>query len=48
MKTQKSELNFNKSSVTELNDKQLLEVDGGTTAGCIALTKKITTIIIGD
>ena len=31
MKTQNNKLAFNKSSVTELNDAQLLEVDGGTT-----------------
>lgn len=34
MKTQNRNLAFNKSSIVELNDAQLLEVDGGTTPVC--------------
>lgn len=34
MKTQNRNLAFNKNSVIELNDSQLLEVDGGTTPVC--------------
>ncbi|WP_417291546.1 class IIb bacteriocin, lactobin A/cerein 7B family [Corallibacter sp.] len=37
MKTQNNKLAFNKSSVTELNDSQLLEVDGGTTPVCVGV-----------
>lgn len=49
MKTQNNKLDFRKISVTELNDKQLLEVDGGTSptitvssAGCVSVVVHIT------
>jgi hypothetical protein len=41
MKTQKNTLDFNKSSVTELNDAQLVEVGGGS-----ILTSIIVSVII--
>ena len=37
MKTQKNKLIFKKDDVVELNETQLLEVDGGTTPACVTL-----------
>jgi len=36
MKTQKQKLDFRKRSITELNDGQLLRIEGGTTVPCAA------------
>ena len=38
MKTQNTNLAFNKSSVTELNDNQLQDVNGGTSPIFISIT----------
>ncbi|RLJ63310.1 lactobin A/cerein 7B family class IIb bacteriocin [Lacinutrix venerupis] len=37
MKTQNTSLAFNKSSVTELNDNQLQDVNGGTSPVCTGI-----------
>ncbi|RLJ63307.1 lactobin A/cerein 7B family class IIb bacteriocin [Lacinutrix venerupis] len=37
MKTQNTNLAFNKNSVTELNDNQLQDVNGGTSPVCVGV-----------
>ncbi|WP_082041739.1 class IIb bacteriocin, lactobin A/cerein 7B family [Lacinutrix sp. Hel_I_90] len=37
MKTQNKNLAFNKSSVVDLNDNQLMDVNGGTSPLCVGI-----------
>ncbi|WP_452599164.1 class I lanthipeptide [Pontimicrobium sp. MEBiC01747] len=51
MKTQKRKLEFNKSDVLELNNSQMLDVNGGTsptTIACSIIISIIITTIPGD
>ncbi|WP_417291543.1 class I lanthipeptide [Corallibacter sp.] len=42
MKTQNNKLAFNKSSIVELNDQKLLEVNGGTSPLSIAVSVAVS------
>ncbi|WP_044401219.1 class I lanthipeptide [Lacinutrix sp. Hel_I_90] len=47
MKTQKkNKLDFRKHSLVELNDFQLKEVNGGSTAGCMSITTLVCVAIV--